>query len=138
MASQAKYVLEQVQTFHVRASWIRQVIQEAEKSKCRQKHGALLIAHGIVVSKAHNQVRLHKLSHKTKYREALHAEVHAVLSSWYTGKTLITCRIGKGGNLKNGTPCSNCIDILGEYKIKWIISSNKEGGWNVYRLSRMH
>lgn len=111
------------------------VIAEAKKSLHSKRHGAIILKGNKIVGKGHNQIRKHKLSSESNYKEALHAEIDALLDSKGVGKVLITARINKQGELRYGRPCSNCLySIQRHSKINRIIYSTPLGGWVEERI----
>lgn len=100
-------------------------MQFAEKSKCNQRHGAVIISGGRVISVG---VNVDKNSPQNvqdpKTQAAVHAEVAALRAAGSTplaGGTIYVARINKSGKAMMSKPCPRCQDAIRAAGIKKII-----------------
>lgn len=105
----------------------------AETSELPQKHGAVIVKSGSVLSVGVNKWRNKQLlnNDKDEYNPYLtyHAEVDAI--SHYvgdlTGATIYISRIGKDGSEKFSRPCMRCLKEIKSSGIKKIVYTTENG-----------
>lgn len=91
-------------------------IKKAKQSRCTHRISALGLNHeGICVSRATNVSRF------SRKGGGIHAEMRIMAKAKEKGiKTIIICRIGKGGELRPIDPCQKCADTAKKLNIKII------------------
>ena len=92
----------------------------AATSKCRQKHGAVVIKRGQVRSVAANQRRGLVTD---AYPHTIHAEELALLRAGSTsaGATLLVARVNRAGELRLSAPCRRCQGAIERAGIRRVI-----------------
>ena len=90
-------------------------IKKAAQSSCRHKVSALGFSHkGDLIYIGSNRPRFHRPG------ASLHAEMLCMLRAGPGLKTIIICRVGKGGDVKPIDPCKTCKEKARELGIKII------------------
>jgi deoxycytidylate deaminase len=92
----------------------------AETSKCRIRHGAILVRGGSVLSCGTNRDRncpsVFDNSHDKSRHSSLHAEMAAIKKASTTslvGATIYVARVNKQGLPRMSRPCNHCyVEIL--------------------------
>jgi len=84
----------------------------ATTSKCRMKHGALVVKHGHVLGTSPNVEK-----NSPKYVDHEHASVHAEIramqrAGWPIKATVYVARVNNFGESRLSKPCANCQAVL--------------------------
>lgn len=97
----------------------------AKDSKCRIKHGALLVNHGKVVAQFPNKWRNHPSNvSDPKKDSSRHAEAELLRNvKDAQGMTVFVARVNNLGSIMISKPCSACEELLREAGIKKVIYS---------------
>ncbi len=89
-------------------------------SKCRFKHGAIVVKHGRVRGFSPNIQRNDPRNVEHKHC-SLHAEVAAMKKAgWPERATIYVARINGRGEARLSKPCINCQTVLDKFKTKVI------------------
>ena len=102
--------------------------KEADKSTCRQKHGAVIYKKNKIISKGYNKYKTHPRAPSYRF-PSIHAEVDALLkinNLNISGASLAVVRINKKNHLMNSKPCKKCMNEINKAEIKYVIYSTKE------------
>lgn len=96
----------------------------AATSKCRHKHGALVVKHSHILGAAPNVQR-----NDPRYVDWRHASVHAEVramkrAGWPIGATVFIARVNSAGEPRLSKPCVNCAEILSSFKSKVVWTEN--------------
>lgn len=96
----------------------------AKLSKCRHKHGAVLIKNGQVIAAGTN-IRLQVASDTNWRRASLHAEeyVLSVAGTGAVGATLYVARINRQGDPSLSLPCERCRRKIIRAKIRRVVTT---------------
>ena len=97
--------------------------QQASKSNCRHKHGAVLVFRGSIVSEGHNR--------KYKPKKGRHAETDTVLGvpkRIVYKSVLYVGRVNSAGKFVESKPCYACRKFL-EKTVKGVHYTDHEGKW---------
>lgn len=97
------------------ARYLAMAMGVATLSKCRQRHGALVIKHGKVLGSSPNK---HRNDARIDYLNAsVHAEVAALRKAGYPKRaTVVVARINRSGEARLSKPCANCQQLLDDLK----------------------
>lgn len=87
-------------------------------SKCRMKHGAIVVRHSKILAFSPNVER-----NNPKFvgweNASVHAEIRAMKrAGWPTKATLYVARVNNQGEKRLSKPCPNCQEVLDRFKIK--------------------
>ena len=90
--------------------------RNAEQSTHKQRHGAVLVKGGRVLSMGINQPSFNRFSllnrlDRSAMKSSLHAEIDCLLKRDHdstVGSTLYVCRINRSGKIRNSQPCPMC------------------------------
>ena len=87
-------------------------------SKCKFRHGAVVVKHGKVLGGSPN---LYK--NDPKYVDPKHCQIHAEIAAlkkagWPVRATVYVARINGQGYSRLSKPCANCQEVLDNYKAK--------------------
>lgn len=90
----------------------------ALESKCRFKHGAVVVRHGKVLGFSPNVEK-----NDPRYIDHEHASVHAEIramqrAGWPRKVSIFVARINNFGETRLSKPCANCEAVLKEYNVK--------------------
>lgn len=95
-------------------------------SKCRMKHGAVVVKHSKVrgaspnISK--NNPRYVDWQHASK-----HAEIRAMhRAGWPLKATIYVARVNNNGESRLSKPCSNCQPILDQFKTRVVYTEEHD------------
>lgn len=109
-------------------------IKAANKSKYKQKVGAVLIKNGKIISIGYNQIRHQSSIVVNHWVGSLHAEIHCIInaikkidSDKIKGSTMIVVRVMKNGKLGLALPCKDCYSVIENFEIKKVIFSTNHG-----------
>lgn len=102
----------------------------ASRSRCTQRHAALVYKSGKVLSiatnKYHNDPRMfeHDALNEVKDKIGIHAEVAAVRlldPQKVRGATIYVARLRRSGEIGSSRPCENCEEFLLECGIRKVV-----------------
>lgn len=90
----------------------------ALESKCRFKHGCVVVRHGKVLGSSPNVEK-----NNPRFVDYEHASVHAEIramqrAGWPTGVTVFVARVNNLGEQRLSKPCANCETVLKQYRCK--------------------
>lgn len=91
----------------------------AELSRCRQKHGAVIVKNGVVLAAGTNAMR--EPVSDTNFRScSVHAEAKVIsqAGSAANGATIYVGRISRNGEYVDSTPCKRCQGLMARRGIK--------------------
>jgi pyrimidine deaminase RibD-like protein len=101
--------------------YMEKAIELAHSSKCRHKHGCVVVKNGKIISKATNK----KVGDPSvEFRLALHAEFAAVVAAGThaAGSTVYVARVQADGSTALSKPCKKCENMMkrsGVSKVVW-------------------
>lgn len=98
---------------------LRAALALAELSKCKQRHGAVLMKNGVVIAAGTNINK--EPTTDSNFRScAIHAEAAVVSQAGTaaTGATVYVARMGRSGNPLNSAPCKRCEGLMKRRGIK--------------------
>ena len=109
-------------------------IQQARKSPCGYKHGAVLIQNGRVLGAGYN---VHgrppcKGEIAERPRGWIHAEASALVHvkrSQMHGATMLVVRVNPKGLLRDSKPCTKCLRLLRRRGIRKVVYSTSAGNF---------
>lgn len=108
--------------------WLNIAMKTAESSECVQKHGAVIVKSGSLLSVGHNkwknrEVVFDSRSYDERNEEiSVHAEIDALSRVKNpVGATIYIANINKSGEPKMSAPCDRCFEALMDAGIKDII-----------------
>lgn len=97
----------------------------ADISKCRQKHGAVLMKNGVVLAAGTNVSRLSvdEISDENWRSSGIHAEESVIRQAGTaaSGATIYVSRIGRSGDIINSRPCKRCQGLAERRGVKKIV-----------------
>lgn len=105
----------------------RRFLQMAEgvalQSKCKFRHGAVVVRHGTVLGSSSNLWK-----NDPKYVDPKRCQIHAEIAAlkkagWPSRVTVYVARINTKGESRLSKPCANCQEVLNAYRIKVIWTS---------------
>jgi len=102
--------------------YLELALDAATKSKCRQKHGCVVVSNGRIVGVATNKKVGNPETHWR--RSHIHAEVAALLAAgkYAYGSSVYVARISAAGTPAESRPCKGCYGYLerfGVAKVVW-------------------
>lgn len=105
------------------------VLTEAEKiaqrSRCKYRHGAIVIKNGRIISAGYNKNR--HTPYGDSWRTAsFHAEevaLNMLRPGVAVGATIVVVRLGKSGDKLPSAPCLRCESAISRAKIRRVIHS---------------
>lgn len=90
----------------------------ALSSKCKFRHGAIVVKHGKVLGASPNLYKNDPRNVNPKYCQ-VHAEIAALKrAGWPSRATIYVARVNGLGYARLSKPCSNCQEVLNSYKAK--------------------
>jgi pyrimidine deaminase RibD-like protein len=100
---------------------LAQALEIAKTSKCRYKHGCVVVNRGRVVSSATNKKVGDPDTHWR--RSHIHAEMAAVLAAgkYASGAKVYVARVAADGSPASSQPCTKCEGFLRRYGISEVI-----------------
>lgn len=104
--------------------WLNMATKIAHKSRERQRHGAVVVKNGNIVSVGHNKMVNHPniLGEFTKNKASLHAEVAALRNVKNPqGCTIFVSRVMKSGEVGLSKPCPECQEYIDSVGVKKVI-----------------
>lgn len=109
-------------------NWLNTAMKIAESSSCKQKHGAVIVKSGSLLSVGHNKWKNREVVVDSRsYDErneaiTVHAEIDALSRVKNpAGATIYIANINKAGEPKMSAPCDRCFEALMDAGIKDII-----------------
>ena len=102
---------------------------EAEKSLFYNKHGTVIVSHGKIVARGHNNIRSMRYHRESS---SCHSEIDALskLSNRFRKLpiSIYNARINKHGILKESAPCKHCAQYMNTFfNVRYINFINKDG-----------
>lgn len=101
--------------------FLAKAIDVAKTSRCRYRHGAVIVSNGQVVAMATNKI----VSDQGKgWRKShVHAEVAAIVAAGQRaiGSTLYVARVNANGIARDSKPCKKCEGYIEKYKVGSVI-----------------
>mgnify|MGYP003349019867 CR=1 FL=1 len=102
---------------------------EAEKSLFYNKHGTVIVSHGKIVARGHNNIRSMRYHRESS---SCHSEMDALskLSDRFRKLpiSVYNARINKHGHLKESAPCKHCMEYMSSFfNVRYISFINKDG-----------
>lgn len=101
--------------------FLLKAIDIAKTSRCRYRHGAVVVSNGQVVSMATNKI---VGDPEKAWRKAhIHAEIAALTAAGQRaiGATLYVARVNAQGLTRDSKPCKKCEGFIEKYKIGSVI-----------------
>ena len=93
----------------------------ATLSKCRYRHGAVVVKHGRVLGTGSNVTK-----NSPKFVDWKHSSIHAEINAmkkagWPRRATVYVGRINSAGQARLSKPCANCQAVLDEFRcrVQW-------------------
>lgn len=101
--------------------YLEHALEIAMRSKCRHKHGCVVVSRGKIVATATNQ-RVGNPDEGWR-RAHVHAEHAALLAAGDRayGATVYVARIGATGQPVESKPCRRCERVLDKYKVASVV-----------------
>jgi pyrimidine deaminase RibD-like protein len=97
--------------------YLEKALEIAKTSKCRYKHGCVVVNNGKIVSSATNK----KVgSPETAWRKShVHAEAAAIIAAGAKayGATVYVARSAADGSAASSKPCKKCNGYLARYRV---------------------
>lgn len=101
--------------------YLQKALEVAMTSKCRYKHGCVVVSNGRIVSIATNK----KVGDPEKQwrRAHIHAEAAAIVAAGKraNGSTVYVARVSKDGTPANSKPCKKCEGYLQRFKVSQVV-----------------
>lgn len=112
--------------------FINMAINEAKKSTCKQKIGAIIFKRKSIISKGYNYSSRSVKSVTKKFLRwstSVHAEVACILNAKrdLKGYNILVIRVNKQGKLRMAKPCDHCLAYLNHVGIRHIYFSTEKG-----------
>lgn len=87
-------------------------------SKCKFRHGAVVVHHGTVLGSSCN-IRKNDPYYVDHKFSSIHAEVRALRRAGFPKKaTIYVARVNRFGETRNSKPCEGCQSLLDELNVK--------------------
>lgn len=101
--------------------YLAKAIDVAKTSRCRYRHGAIVVSNGQVVAMATNKVVQDQS--KGWRKSHVHAEVAAIVAAGQraNGSTLYVARVNARGDARDSKPCKKCESYIEKYKIGSVV-----------------
>jgi deoxycytidylate deaminase len=97
----------------------------AMSSKCRMKHGAVVVSGGSIISLGINSMKNNPafISEEHVFDASIHAEVDALrkIKNSVKGGTIYVARVNRQGKPMISRPCDRCYDVIVEMGIGKIV-----------------
>lgn len=101
--------------------YLEKAMQVASRSKCRYKHGCVVVNNGKIVATATNK----KVGDpETHWRKAhIHAEAAAILAAgkYAHGSTVYVARLAADGSPAESKPCKKCDGYLDRFGVATVV-----------------
>lgn len=94
----------------------------AELSKCRQRHGAVLVKNGVVIAAGVNLMK--EPVTDANFRSCtVHAEANVIAQAGTAanGATIYVARVGREGGPINSAPCKRCVGLMQRKGVKKVV-----------------
>lgn len=103
----------------------------AEKSKSRQRHGAVVVKSGRVLGTGYNKDKNHPMQVSPEHIKthcSRHAEVEAIRDAGFavSGAVLYVARVNRQNKARNSKPCKYCQAVIESTNIKKVIYTESE------------
>lgn len=123
---------------HTHAARLTVAAEQAERSNCGQRLGAVLVSGGRVLARGHN-MRKNESMVTAPYSHAEHAEMSVLrqCKGKVRGATVYIVRLKNGGGYGNAAPCVRCMSALIEAGVGRIIFTSSEGEVKIVRISSL-
>lgn len=97
----------------------------AQSSTCKQRHGAVIVKGGRIISTGTNKFRNDPLNVQSEYIKtscSVHAEIDAIKKvSDLRGATIYVARVNKQGRPALSRPCDNCFEEIQRVGIRKVV-----------------
>jgi pyrimidine deaminase RibD-like protein len=102
--------------------YLAKALEVAKTSKCRYKHGAVVVSNGTIVASKTNKKISAPLDNQWR-RAHIHAEAAAVKAAgkYAAGSIVYVARIAADGSPTNSKPCKKCEGFMDRYKIAQVV-----------------
>lgn len=102
--------------------YLEQAMEVAKTSKCRHRHGCVVVQNGRILSKATNK----KVGDpQMAWRRAhIHAEIAAINAAGkhaVNGATVYVARVGADGNAAESKPCKKCERFMERHQVAQVV-----------------
>lgn len=103
------------------SKYLEQAIEVAKTSKCKYKHGCVVVNKGKVLAVATNRKVADPETHWR--RSHIHAEMAAVIAAGTqaAGASVYVARVSADGSPANSKPCKKCERLLNRYGVMQVI-----------------
>lgn len=105
-------------------SYLNLAIKVAASSSMRQRHGAVIVKGGRVLSVGINKFRndpMSTVTERIKTDCSIHAEIDAMSRCDPRGASVYIARLNNSNNVRYSRPCESCYDALRAAKVKKIV-----------------
>lgn len=101
--------------------YLEKALEVAETSKCRYKHGCIVVSRGRVIAQATNK-KIGDPEYQWR-RSYIHAEIAAVLAagSYAKGSKVYVARVNRNGEPAMSKPCKKCERYLKRYGVSEVV-----------------
>lgn len=102
--------------------YLEKALEVAKKSKCRYKHGAVVVQKGTIVAIQTNKKIAAPVDNAWR-RAHIHAEAAAVRAAGKhaAGSTVYVARVAADGGPANSKPCKKCEGFMDRYKVAQVV-----------------
>lgn len=102
--------------------YLEKALEVAKTSKCRYKHGAIVVLNGKIIAEATNK-KVGDVSDKDWRRSHIHAETAAVLAAGKRARraVLYVARVAADGGPAESRPCKRCEGYLERVGISQVV-----------------
>lgn len=99
------------------SKYLKQALEVAKTSKCKYKHGCVVVNNGKILATATNKKIADPHTHWR--RSHIHAEMAAIIAAGNqaVGATVYVARVSADGSPAYSKPCKKCERILDRYGI---------------------
>lgn len=113
-------------SFTKRDRYLTMAAGVALDSKCKFRHGAIVVKHGKILGSSYNIYK-----NDPKYVDFRHSQIHAEVAAlkkagWPTRATVYVARVNAKGYFRMSKPCENCQILLDRLKCKVVWTENAE------------
>lgn len=117
-ANRGPVKFEPVKTLNKDQRFLDMACGVALESKCRMKHGAIVVRHSKILGSSPN-VERNNPKIVGWANASVHAEIRAMKrAGWPTKATIYVARVNNHGERRLSKPCPNCQEVLDQFKIK--------------------
>lgn len=102
--------------------YLERALELAKTSKCRHKHGAVVVQKGTIVASKTNKKVSSPINNQWR-RAHIHAEAAAVKAAgkYAAGSTVYVARAAADGSPANSKPCKKCEGFLDRYRVAQVV-----------------